>query len=996
LEINSTSVISPLRATRLGGPQYPVPRFTHSHVPFKSVTQVTLRDNNNSVRYRARRQYQPVSMITTLRAFLATAILFAVASPVLAVTYIVPSDAEMIQKSDDIVIATGVSALSERTANGGIVTRYTLRVVETLKGDRVAGTHLVLTELGGVVGEEAWMIPGTPEYEPGERYLVFTSANRDFEPVTFGMSLGQFRFVEQDARRLAVRTSIHGYDQNFEEHHERARDAQRFVTYIRDTVAQRGGKTEYFVPDAHQRQIAAEWQIAVNAFSRGSYLMRVSGVGFRWQNPTANWVRSGTQPGTGNADTAVSVALGQWNGTSSSINYTNAGVDNSAVGGIASSDSKNAILYNDPNNEIVDGNGVAGIGGVKGGSQYTFEGETFWSVREGDVVIANMSFTQSCLNGVMTHEVGHTLGFRHSNQVPSGMTCGTTAQCTSSAIMNSSVSCGLNGALQAYDNTAAETVYGSGTPACNAPTITTQPQNKSVAVGVQTSLSVVAGGSGPFTYQWFNGDSGNTSSPVNGATSSTLAVTMNSAGSAKYWVRVGHTCDGATVNSNTATVTASAAACNAPTIAAQPQNKNVTIGVQTTLGVVAGGTGPFSYQWFNGDSGNTSNPVNGATSSSLTLVMNAAGTAKFWVRVGHTCDGATVNSNTATVTAAATCTLPSITTQPSDQTINSGQTASLSIAFSSGATVKWYRGNIGDKSSQAGSVASINVGPLTATTKFWAEVSNACGPVSSRQVTVTVRALSELVPMLGGRFFVQVRYRNQFDNNKQGKLLGRSLFSSTLSETAVFTFGDQNVIELLVRISDARPFDDNIHVFLGGLSDVEFFVVVTDSASGIVHEYGKPANQLVGVIDRTTFPAASSLLTGVDALMAETAARNVTTNAETSTIRLLNNRFQVRMRYRNQFTNPAGTGYLNARSIAGTSTTETAVFFFGENVGSAEWMVRFSDARPFANRIDLFHGGLTDVELTIEVLDTKTGVRKEYRKGPFSLTGQVDRTSYKP
>ncbi|MGZ8869353.1 MAG: immunoglobulin domain-containing protein, partial [Thermoanaerobaculia bacterium] len=334
---------------------------------------------------------------------------------------------------------------------------------------------------------------------------------------------------------------------------------------------------------------------------------------------------------------------------------------------------------------------------------------------------------------------------------------------------------------------------------------------------------------------------------------------------------------------------------------------------------------------------------------------------------------------------------------PSDPTINSGQTASLSIAFSGGATVKWYRGSVGDRSSQVGTTASITVGPLTATTRYWAEVSSACGPVSSRQATVTVRPLSELVSMLGGRFFVQVRYRNQFDNGKQGKLLGRSLFSSALSETVVFTFGDQNVIELLVRVSDARPFANNIHVFLGGLSDVELFVVVTDSRSGIVHEYRKPPNQLVGVIDRTTFPGASnSLESGVEALMAQTAAANVVANAETSTIRLLNGRFEVRMRYRNQFTSPAGEGYLNARSIASSPTTETAVFFFGENTGSSEWMVRFSDARPFANRIDFFHGGLSDVELTIEVLDRKTGKRTEYRKGPFSLTGQVDRTSYAP
>jgi hypothetical protein len=496
----------------------------------------------------------------------------------------------------------------------------------------------------------------------------------------------------------------------------------------------------------------------------------------------------------------------------------------------------------------------------------------------------------------MTHEIGHTLGFRHANQPPAGTTCGSTAECTSAAIMNSSASCTRNGVLQAYDVNAAETVYGNGgtAPTCTPVSITTQPQNRTIVAGAETTLNVIPGGSGPFTYQWFNGASGNTSNPV------------------------------------------------------------------------AGGTG-----------------------SSISVRMNAAGTAQFWVRVGHQCDALTVNSNTATVTATPpTCTGPTIGAQPADQAANAGQSATLTIGFSSGATVKWYRGNVGDRSAQVGTSSSVTVGPLAVTTKYWAEVTNGCGAVASRQVTVTVRALSELVSMLNGRFVVQVRYKNQFDNNRQGKLVGRSLFSSSISETAIFTFGDQNVVELLVRLSDARPFDDNIHVFLGGLSDVEFFVVVTDSLTGMVREYGKPANQLVGVIDRNTFPASKVLTGGSDSV--------VTGDAETSTIRLLNNRYQVRVRYRNQFTNPAGTGYLNARSIASTSTTETAVFYFGENAGSAEWIVRFSDARPFANRIDMFHGGLSDVELTIEVTDTKTGARKDYHKAPFSLAGQVDRTSYKP
>ncbi|MGZ8709269.1 MAG: M57 family metalloprotease, partial [Thermoanaerobaculia bacterium] len=468
-------------------------------------------------------------MVHPVRTLLLATLIAATAWPLAAATYLVPSDAELIQTSDDIVVVTGVSAHSEIGAGGAIVTRYTLRVVETLKGHRAPGSHLVLTEDGGVVGDAARIIAGSPEYEPGARYLVFTSTNRDLEPMTFGMSLGQFHLVEEHDRTLAIREAIHGYDQNLEEHQERARDAQRFAVYIRDTVAQRGGTADYFVPRARERQIAAEWRIATNAFDRNSYLMQSGGRGFRWQTPSANWVRAGVHPG-GDGPAAVGLAFSQWNSTATNIDYADAGVDNTAVGGFVRNDGKNAILFGDPNKEVP--SGVAGRGGVSSSGQHTFGGENFWTVGEGDVVMANLSFSQSCLNGVITHEVGHTLGFRHSNQAPSGLTCGSTAQCTSSAIMNSSVSCGLNGALQTYDTTAAETVYGNGssTPVCNAPTIASHPQNRSVAVGAQTSLSVVAAGTGPFSYQWFYGDSGITANPVGGATSASINIRPTSAG----------------------------------------------------------------------------------------------------------------------------------------------------------------------------------------------------------------------------------------------------------------------------------------------------------------------------------------------------------------------------------------------------------------------------------------------------------------------------------
>ena len=44
---------------------------------------------------------------------------------------------------------------------------------------------------------------------------------------------------------------------------------------------------------------------------------------------------------------------------------------------------------------------------------YSFGGEDFWHVLEVNVVMNDIAFVQNCFNSVLTHEVGHTLGFRH-------------------------------------------------------------------------------------------------------------------------------------------------------------------------------------------------------------------------------------------------------------------------------------------------------------------------------------------------------------------------------------------------------------------------------------------------------------------------------------------------------------------------------------------------------------------------------------------------------
>ncbi|MEW6756902.1 MAG: VWA domain-containing protein [Acidobacteriota bacterium] len=86
---------------------------------------------------------------------------------------------------------------------------------------------------------------------------------------------------------------------------------------------------------------------------------------------------------------------------------------------------------------------------------------------------------------------------------------------------------------------------------CVKPRITGHPQSQVVNAGQSVTLSVAAQGTTALTYQWYEGPTGTTSSPISGAIQSTY-TTPAIQSTKLYWVRVTASCG--TSNSQTATL----------------------------------------------------------------------------------------------------------------------------------------------------------------------------------------------------------------------------------------------------------------------------------------------------------------------------------------------------------------------------------------------------------------------------------------------------------
>jgi hypothetical protein len=263
-----------------------------------------------------------------------------------------------------------------------------------------------------------------------------------------------------------------------------------------------------------------------------------------------------------------------------------------------------------------------------------------------------------------------------------------------------------------------------------APSITTQPANRTVATGQTASFSVTATGTSPLSYQWRKNGAN-----IGGATASsyTTPATTSADNGAQFTVVVSNSLGN--VASSAATLTVN----NPPSISSQPANQTVVVGQTATFSVAAAGTAPLSYQWRK----NGAN-IGGAAAASYTTPATAAGDsgAQFTVVVSNSAGSVTSNAATLTVSAA-----PSITAQPANRTVVAGQTATFSVTAGGTAPLsyQWRKNgaNIG------GATASSYTTPATTTAdngaQFTVVVSNSVGNVTSNAASLTVNAATFLL-----------------------------------------------------------------------------------------------------------------------------------------------------------------------------------------------------------------------------------------------------------
>ena len=886
--------------------------------------------------------------------------------PAAATTYMPVSDDHLVDRA--AVIGVFEVAASDLAPTAQLTTEYHLRVESLVKG-RLPGATALLRVAGGEARTgEGLRFYGLPSFRPGESVLLFLVPRRDG---TWGIAhtlLGAFRTVERPGGALFVRPHLfeaRGVDRSgrpVADDGATARDRALFLAWIADRVAGRSPRPDYFVP--------VDAEVLAPRFT----LFRRNGVPLRWfafdRGVTAVW-RADQNGAAGFADggaAAMQAGLAAW----PAVTQTNIRL---AWGGMAprdqgfeDPDGQNMVLFDDPYDSIDEDfdcfeGGVLAVGGPWFLSRTSrYRNQDWHEIVEGQVILNE---NLSCYFRGSTVRLAEVIGHELGHTLGFGHSCGD----------DDGPSCAANAAWD--DALMRAFVHDDGR-------------------GARLGSDDIAAARGSY------GTGGsNTPRAPNQLTAQLqlddVVLSWNDRSNNEQGFRIYRRSGGG---------------------AFSPIGETAASQTSFVDADVAPGTHTYEVRAFNAAG-------EGAASNRVTVVTEVVepGIIRF-------ADDAFYGSE---ATGEAVVTLERLNGASGAlsvrlRTVDLSAEAPLDYGARD-VIVTWAAGDdtpkvitvavVDDFTVEDTELVDLLLESVLENGQLGFLVGRATATIADNDGSPGCAASDRRLCLLGGRFRVEVEWHN-FRNGMRG--VGHALPGS--DQSGYFWFFDEQNVELIVKALDGRPLTGAHWLFYGGLSDVEYWVVVTDTATGTQKLYRNAPGNICGIGDTGAFPQAGGVSASAEHDRArglramgglggatEAVAPQLTpagfaaaasggawlANVPSATalsprvdcvagphaLCLLGDRFRVEVAWHNHRNGATGTG-------TATQFSDQTGFFWFFDAANIELVVKALDGQSVNGSFWFFYGALSDVEYTITVTDTATGAVHFYNNAGGNICGVGD------
>ena len=397
--------------------------------------------------------------------------------------------------SDDTLARISAAAVHGRVVavtpawDAEVDTIYTYVTLDVLRawGLEGAPARVVVKQLGGVVGDTALLVGGQARFEIGEEVFVFLDVRpRDGTLSVAGLEQGKWLMTGLADAAVAAAREMRGHDPAavVARDYRAVADLEALAALAGTRVPATGAALAPAIPVSAGRgpgragpaftllnpAIPARWHQADSGTPvyvdthAGGHPQFAGGGLTQLVNAAGHWRSAGSLPLEG--------------GTSRTPRcFTNS----------EPLDGRISVTYGDPCGEIADGSSTLAIGGAYFSSSdvRTLNGVAYWKMVKGMIVTVNMPSKYSwmstgCYEDVLTHELGHAIGFGHAAARPSMMYPAIASECTGRTVAM---------ALQADDLAAMAALYPGAAGPPPAPP------------GTPSTFSAIASGS-TVTFSW--------------------------------------------------------------------------------------------------------------------------------------------------------------------------------------------------------------------------------------------------------------------------------------------------------------------------------------------------------------------------------------------------------------------------------------------------------------------------------------------------------------